>query len=172
MKLTFLWLSTATLVSNVQAFIYNRISLASVTPTMSAAEQGGIQPQADVVPSVGRGGSAGREAHGGGGRGCSHGSRGNQNNNNNQVNFASRESQLNSYILDYTGECNPDQYIHFKDKLVNFFGRNSTKYTDIFTTAIKENNLDDSVAPDDPDPVNVVALKLLKLNGKEHEEKV
>ena len=167
MKPTFLWLFTATIIANVQAFIYNRISLASVTSMMSAAERGGVQSQADVVPSAGRGRSPGRDARGGDGRGHGRGGRGNQNNNNNQGHFASCESQLDRFILDYTGECNPDQYICFKDELVNFFGRNSTKYTDEFTTAIEETTLDDPVAPPNPDPVNVLALELWKLNWKE-----
>ena len=71
MKLTFLWLSTATLITNIQAFIYNRISLTSMTSTMSAAERGGVQPQANVVPSAGGGHGTGRDARGGGGQGCS-----------------------------------------------------------------------------------------------------
>ena len=37
-----------------------------MTSTMSAAEQGGVQPQADVVPSAGGGRSPGMDAHGGG----------------------------------------------------------------------------------------------------------
>ena len=114
--------------------------------------------------------SPGRDAHGCGGRGRGRGGHGLQNNQNHQARFASRESQLDGFILDYTGERNPDQYIHFKDDLVNFFGRNSTKYTDKFTTAIEETILDDPVAPPNPDPVNVVALVLWKLNQKEHEE--
>ena len=172
MKPMFLWLFTATVITNVQAFITHRISLASVTSTMSAAERGGVQPQADVVPSAGRGRGPGRDTRGGGSRGRGRGGHGNQNNNSNQARFAGRESQLDGFILDYTGECNPDQYIHFKDELVNFFGRNSTKYTDEFTTAIEETTLDDPVAPTNPDPANVLALELWKLNRKEHEEKV
>ena len=172
MELTFLWLSTTTLIANVHAFIYNRISLASMTSAMSDAEQGGVQPQADVVPSAGGSHSTGRDARGGGSQGCSRGGHGNQNNNNNQAHSVSREFQLDGIILDYTGERNPDQYIHFKDELVNLFGRNSTKYIDEFTTAIEENILDDPVTPPDPDPANVVALELWKLNWKKHEEKV
>ena len=173
MKPAFLWLFTATVTTNIQAFIYSRNSLTSVTSMMSAAEQGGLQPQADVVPSAGGGRSPGRDAHGGGSQGHGRGGHGSQNNNNNnQACFIGRESQLNGFILDYTVECNPDQYIHFKDELVNFFGRNLTKYTDKFTTAIEETTLDDPVAPPNPDPANMLDLELWKLNRKEHEEKV
>ena len=122
MKLIFLWLSITTLIANIQAFINNCISLTSVTFMMSAAEQGGAQLPADVVPSLSGGRGAGREDHGGGGvdrsRGgrCGHGNQNNNNNNSNkQVHFTGRESQLNGFILDYTGKRNPDQYIHFKD---------------------------------------------------------
>ena len=114
MKPTFLWLLIATVTTNVQAFINSRNSITSVTSTMSAAERGGVQPQPDVVPSAGGG-------RGGGGRGRGRSGRGGQNNNN-QVRFVGRESQLDGFILDYTGERNPDQYIRFKDELVNFFG--------------------------------------------------
>ena len=99
-----------------------------------------------MVPSAGGGCGPGRDTCGGGSRGHGRGGRGNQNNNSNQARFAGRESQLDGFILDYTGERNPDQYIRFKDELVNFFGRNSTKYTDEFTTAIEETTLDDPVA--------------------------
>ena len=68
MKPTLLWLFTATVIVNVQAFITHRISLASVTSTMSAAERGGVQPQADVVPSAGGGRGPGRDPRGGGSR--------------------------------------------------------------------------------------------------------
>ena len=67
MKPTFLWLFTATVTTNIQAFIYSRNSLTSVTSMMSAAERGGVQPQADVVPSAGRGRGPGRDPCGGGG---------------------------------------------------------------------------------------------------------
>ena len=127
MKPTFLWLFTATVIANGQAFIYNCISLACVTSTMSAAQRGGAQPQADVVPSAGGGHSPGRDANVGGGRGRGRGGHGNQNNQNNQARFASCESQLDGFILDYTGERNPDQYIHFKDKLVTFFWKELNK---------------------------------------------
>ena len=169
MKPTFLWLLIATVTTNVQAFINSRNSITSVTSTMSAAERGGVQPQPDVVPSAGHG--PGRDGRGGGGQGRGRSGRGGQNNNT-QVRFVGRESQLDGFILDYTGERNPDQYIRFKDELVNFFGRNLTKYTHEFTTAIEVTTLDDPVAPPNPDPANVLALELWKLNRKEHEEKV
>ena len=69
MKPMFLWLFTATVIANVQAFITHRISLASMTSMMSAAEQGGVQPQPNVVPSAGGGCGPGRDTHGGGSRG-------------------------------------------------------------------------------------------------------
>lgn len=82
--------------------------------------------------------------------------------------FEGREPSLKGFIYDSTGERNPDQYIKTTKEIINYVGRTYTKYTSIFTQAVRDLNLANPVAPSDPDVTNPIQYELWKLNIKEH----
>jgi hypothetical protein len=62
----------------------------------------------------------------------------------------------------------PDQFI----KMTNFVGRTYIKYMADLVQAVKDLVIQDPVAPVDPDLANQLAVKVWKMELKEHQEKV
>ena len=54
---------------------------------------------------------------------------------------------------------------------MNYVGRTYTKYTTEFTQAVRDLTLDDPTPPEDPDPANLIAFEMWKLEVKEHKVK-
>ena len=67
-----------------------------------------------------------------------------------------------------TGEQNPDQFIKTTKEIINYIGRMYTKYTAEFTQAVRDVELDDPTAPENPDPGDELAFEIWKLDIKEH----
>ena len=88
-----------------------------------------------------------------------------------QPKFEGREPLLKGFIYDVTREWNPDQYIKTTKEIINYVGRTYMKYTAEFTQAVRDLELDDPTAPVNPDPVDVLAFKVWKLDIKEHQIK-
>ena len=101
------------------------------------------------------------------GRGrCNHRNRSSANNarRNNRPKFEGREPSLKGFIYDATREWNPDQFIKTTKEIVNYIGRTYTKYPAEFTQAIRDLELADPTAPDNPDPADAVAFEVWKLD--------
>lgn len=88
-----------------------------------------------------------------------------------QPKFEGREPSLKGFIYDSTGERNPDQYIRTTKEIINYVGRTYTKYTAELTQAVRDLVLTDPMAPVNPDPANVIAFELWKIEIKEHRMK-
>ena len=89
----------------------------------------------------------------------------------NQPKFEGREPSLKGFIYDATRERNPDQFIKTTKEIINYVGRMYTKYTAEFTQAVRDLELDDPTAPENPDPGDTLAFEVWKLDIKEHQIK-
>ena len=85
-----------------------------------------------------------------------------------QPKFEGREPLLKGFIYDVTSEQNPDQYITTMKEITNYVGRTYTKYTAEFTQAVRDLELDAPAPPENPDPGDVLAFEVWKLDIKEH----
>jgi pyruvate/oxaloacetate carboxyltransferase len=66
----------------------------------------------------------------------------------------------------------PDQFIKMTKEIKNYVGRTYTKYTADLVQAVEDLVIQDPVAPVDPDLANQLAVKVWKMELKEHQEKV
>jgi hypothetical protein len=73
--------------------------------------------------------------------------------------FEGREPSLKGHIYDWTGECNPDQYIKTTKEIINYVGRTYNKYTGDFMQVVRDLDLDNPPAPADPEPDNLLAFE-------------
>jgi hypothetical protein len=89
-----------------------------------------------------------------------------------QQRFEGREPTLKGYVYDFTGERMPDQFIKTAKEIKNYVGRTYTKYTADLVQAVEDLDIQDPVAPADPDPANQLAVVVWKMELKEHRDKV
>lgn len=87
-------------------------------------------------------------------------------NNRNAVHFTGREPLLQGHIYDTVGDHNADQYIKTTNEIAIFVGKKYTRYVSTFMDAVNNLELIDPVAPNDPDPTNVIELEVWKLAYK------
>jgi hypothetical protein len=66
----------------------------------------------------------------------------------------------------------PDQFIKTTKEIKNYVGQTYTKYTADLVQAVEDLVIQDPVAPTDPDLANQLAVKVWKMELKEHQEKV
>lgn len=125
-------------------------------------------PIPDGAPSsTGRGGRGGR-----GGRwnnNLSNRNRHNNKYNKNSPRFTGREPLLQGHIYD-SGDRNADQFIKTTKEIGIYVGTNQKNYVSIFVDAVENLELVDPIAPNDPDPTNVIELEKWKLAHKEYKE--
>lgn len=88
-----------------------------------------------------------------------------------QARFEGREPSLKGFIYDSTGERNPDQYIKTTKEIISYVGRTYTKYTAEFTQAVRDLKLAEPTAPPNPDPSDVIAFEMWKLEVKDYRTK-
>ena len=96
------------------------------------------------------------------------------NNNPNRRNvssFEGRERSLKGFIYDFTGERNPEQWIKTTKEIVTYVGRTYNKFTTEFTEAVRDLTLADPVQPQAPDPTDVIAFEIWKIEIKEYRTK-
>jgi hypothetical protein len=86
--------------------------------------------------------------------------------------FKGQEPTLKGYVYDFTGERMPDQFIKMTKEIKNYVGRTYTKYTADLVQVVKDLDIQDPVAPADPNPANQLAVKVWKMELKEHRDKV
>ena len=78
----------------------------------------------------------------------------------NQSKFEGREPSLKGFTYDLTREQNPDQFIKMTKAIINYAGRTYTKYTAEFTQAVRDLELDEPTAQENPDPGDVLAFEI------------
>jgi hypothetical protein len=83
-----------------------------------------------------------------------------------QTKFEGREPSLKGFIYDSTGERSPNQYIKTTKEVINYIRRAYTKYTAEFTQAVRDLELMVPTPPADPDPTNMIAFEMWKLETR------
>ena len=116
----------------------------------------------------GGGGSGGRRNrnrnrnHGGSNRGHQGGSR---------PLFDGREPTLKGHIYDLSTEKNSEQFLKTSKEIMNWVGREYTKYTSEFCQAVMDQQLVAPMAPVDPPNNNPVEFERWKIELKKHTDK-
>ena len=82
-----------------------------------------------------------------------------------------REASQKGSVYDFMGEHNPDQWIKTTHEIRSYVGQTYTKYTDVFTKGVEELALATSTLPTNPNPTNLVAFEIWKLDIKDYWQK-